>query len=139
MRGSLLAGLAFGNSDVGAVHCLAEAVGSLYDTAHGVANSVLLPYVMEFNLPVSAGRYADIARIARIEEEDETMAAQKLIAMIKNLSQSLHIPTFREIGIREEAFPEIAQKSYENNSNPSNPREASAQDYQNILSRAYLA
>jgi len=139
MRGSLLAGLAFGNSDVGAVHCLAEAVGSLYDTPHGVANSVLLPYVMEFNLPASAGRYADIARMAGINEEDDTSAAQKLISMIKDLSRSLGIPSFREIGIQEEAFPEIAQKSFENNSNPSNPREATAQDYLDILSRAYFA
>lgn len=137
MRGSLLAGLAFGNSDVGGVHCLAESVGSIYDTPHGVANSVLLPYVMEFNLPVSAERYADIARIAGIKEEDDTIAAQKLISMIKNLSQSLAIPAFRELGIQEEAFPEIAQKSYENNSNPSNPREAAAQDYQDILLRAF--
>jgi alcohol dehydrogenase len=137
MKGSLLAGLAFGNSDVAAVHCLAEAVGSLYDTPHGVANSVLLPYVMEFNLPSSAGRYADIARIAGITEDDDATAAQKLIAMIKDLSRSLGIPSFREIGIEEEAFPEIAQKSFENNSNPSNPREASAEDYLDILSRAY--
>ena len=137
MKGSLVAGLAFGNSDVGAVHCLAEAVGSLYDTAHGVANSVLLPYVMEFNLTASAGRYADIARIAGITDSDDTTAAQRLITMIKDLSQSLGIPTFREIGINEEAFPEIAQKSFENNSNPSNPREASAQDYLDILSRAF--
>ncbi|MFC2165986.1 iron-containing alcohol dehydrogenase [Acidobacteriota bacterium] len=137
MRGSLLAGLAFGNSDVGAVHCLAEAVGSLYDTPHGVANSVLLPYVMEFNLPVSAGRYADIARMIGIIEEDDTIAAQKLISMIKDLSRSLGIPSFREIGIEEDAFPEIAQKSFENNSNPSNPRDATAQDYLDILSRAF--
>lgn len=59
MMGSLLAGVAFGNSDVGAVHCLAEAIGSLYDTPHGVANSVFLPYVMEFNLRVTAKRYAE--------------------------------------------------------------------------------
>jgi alcohol dehydrogenase len=139
MKGSLLAGLAFGNSDVGAVHCIAEAVGSLYDTAHGVANSVLLPFVMEYNLPASAGRYADIARMAGLNEEDDSIAARKLIFMIKDLSQSLGIPTFRELGIHEEAFPEIAQKSFENNSNPSNPREISAQDYQDILSRAYFA
>jgi len=137
MKGSLLAGLAFGNSDVGAVHCLAEAVGSLYDTPHGVANSVLLPYVMEFNLPASTGRYGDIARMAGIADGDDTAAAHKLITKIKDLSRSLGIPAFREIGIHEEAFPEIAQKSFENNSNPSNPREASVKDYIAILSRAY--
>ena len=58
MMGSLLAGMAFGNSDVGAVHCLAESIGSLYDTPHGVANAVFLPFVMEFNLPAASGKYA---------------------------------------------------------------------------------
>ncbi|MBN1223727.1 MAG: iron-containing alcohol dehydrogenase [Candidatus Aminicenantes bacterium] len=138
MKGSLIAGLAFGNSDVGAVHCLAEAVGSLYDTPHGVANSIFLPYVMEFNLSSSVERYAHIARISGLQEESDATASRKLIQKIKDLSRALGIPSFKEIGIEEEAFPEIAQKSFANNSNPSNPREASAQDYLDILSRAYL-
>ena len=43
MLASLIAGMAFSNADVGAVHCLAEAIGGLYDTPHGVANAVFLP------------------------------------------------------------------------------------------------
>ena len=137
MLGSMIAGLAFGNSDVGAVHCIAEAVGSLYDTPHGVANSVFLPHVMEFNLPVSTRRYAEIAGLAGIDEKDETRAAQGLIQKIKDLSSALNIPSFRDIGIRESQFPEIAQKSFQNNSNPSNPREAKTEDYLAILEKAY--
>ncbi len=139
MLGSMIAGLAFGNSDVGAVHCIAEAVGSLYDTPHGVANSIFLPSVMEFNLPVSIRRYAEIARLAGIDEKDEARAAQGLIQKIKDLSSALNIPSFRDIGIQESQFPEIAQKSFQNNSNPSNPREANAEDYLAILEKAYLA
>ena len=138
MLGSMIAGLAFGNSDVGAVHCIAEAVGSLYDTPHGVANSIFLPYVMEFNLPVSARRYAEIAGLAGIDERDETRAAQGLIQKIKDLSSALNIPSFRGIGIQESQFLEIAQKSFQNNSNPSNPREAGVKDYLAILEKAYL-
>jgi alcohol dehydrogenase len=129
MLGSTIAGLAFCNSDVGAVHCIAEAVGSLFDTPHGVANSIFLPFVMEFNLPVAKDRYAEIARIAGVEEKDNEAAAQELIQMIKFLSSSLNIPSFQELGIKESQFPEIAQKSFENNSNPSNPREAGVEDY----------
>ncbi len=139
MLGSMIAGLAFGNSDVGAVHCIAEAVGSLYDTPHGVANSIFLPSVMEFNLPVSIRRYAEIAGLAGIDEKDETRAAQELIQKIKGLSSALNIPSFRDIGIQESQFPEIAQKSFQNNSNPSNPREVNAEDYLAILEKAYLA
>ncbi len=138
MLGSMIAGLAFGNSDVGAVHCIAEAVGSLYDTPHGVANSIFLPYVMEFNLPASARRYAEIAQLAGIDEIDETRGAQGLIQKIKDLSSALNIPSFRDIGIQESQFPEIAQKSFQNNSNPSNSREAGVEDYLAILEKAYL-
>lgn len=136
MKASLLAGMAFGNSDVGAVHCLAESVGSLYDTPHGVANAVFLPYVMGFNLDVSLGKYAEIAAIAGIKTEKKKEAALKLIQEIKRLSRALSIPSFHDLGIDEKDFAIIAQKSFENNSNPSNPREATAADYLTILKRA---
>ncbi len=137
MLGSMLAGFAFGNSDVGAVHCIAESVGSLLDTPHGVANAIFLPYVMEFNLPVSARRFAEIARLAGIREADDDEAARMLIQKIKTLSQKLQIPSVKEIGLKEEHFPEIAQKSFANNSNPSNPRDANVDDYMEILSRTF--
>lgn len=137
MMGSMIAGMAFGNSDVGAVHCIAEAVGSLYDTPHGVANSVFLPFVMEFNLPAVKGRYAEIARMARIEEKDDEAASRRLIQKIKELSASLKIPSFKELGIERDKFPELAEKSFQNNSNPSNPREAGVSDYLAILENAY--
>jgi alcohol dehydrogenase len=135
MMGSMLAGFAFGNSDVGAVHCIAESVGSLLDTPHGVANAIFLPYVMEFNLPVSARRFAEISRLAGIHEVDDYEAARMLIQRIKNLSRKLQIPSAKDIGLTEAHFPDIAQKSFANNSNPSNPREASVDDYMQILSR----
>jgi alcohol dehydrogenase len=138
MLGSMLAGFAFGNSDVGAVHCIAESVGSLLDTPHGVANAIFLPYVMEFNLPVAARRFAEISRLAGIHEVDDYEAARMLIQKIKNLSRKLRIPSVKEIGLKEAHFLEIAQKSFANNSNLSNPRDASVEDYHQILSRIFL-
>ena len=135
MLGSTIAGIAFCNSDVGSVHCLAEAIGSLHDTPHGVANSVFLPFVMEFNLPVVKERYAEIARLAGVEEEDSQAASQKLIQKIKDLSQSMNIPSLKKLGIKEDELPEIAEKAYQNNSNPSNPREAGIEDYLAILDK----
>lgn len=136
MKGSLLAGMAFGNSDVGAVHCLAESIGSLYDTPHGVANAVFLPYVMEFNLDPAAEKYSKIAAVAGIEMADQHGAARALIQKIRALSHDLSIPAFRDLGIPESDFELIARKSFENNSNPSNPRDATAADYLDILKRA---
>jgi alcohol dehydrogenase len=136
MKGSLLAGMAFGNSDVGAVHCLAESVGSLYDTPHGVANAIFLPHVMEFNLPAAGEKYAIIAAAVGLEAANADAAASALTQKIKDLSRSLSIPSFHDLGIPEGDFKAIARKSFENNSNPSNAREAIAEDYLTILKRA---
>jgi alcohol dehydrogenase len=136
MLGSLIAGMAFGNSDVGAVHCLAESVGSLYDTPHGVANAVFLPHVMEFNLEAAEEKYARIASVAGIEAGSQREAARRLIARIKEISRDLSIPSFRELNIPEGDLKLIAEKSFTNNSNSSNAREASAEDYLNILKTA---
>ncbi|MDH7512975.1 MAG: iron-containing alcohol dehydrogenase [Clostridiales bacterium] len=137
MLGSLLAGMAFGNSDVGAVHCLAEAIGSLYDTPHGVANAVFLPYVMEFNYPAAREKYAVIAAAVGFGAANQDEGAGALIRKIKALSHSLSISSFRDLRIPEGDFVAIAQKSFENNSNASNPRPVSADDYLAILKRAH--
>ena len=137
MLGSTLAGFAFGNSDVGSVHCIAESVGSVYDTPHGVANSIFLPVVMEYNLPVVTGRYADIARIAGIDELDDELAAKLLVKKVKELARVLNIPFLHETGVEEGRLLELAKKSYENNSTPSNPRDASEEDYLSMLKKAF--
>jgi alcohol dehydrogenase len=136
MLGSLMAGMAFVNSDVGAVHCLAESVGSLYDTPHGVANAVFLPHVMEFNLEAAEAKYARIALAVGIEAISRREAALRLIARIREISRDLSIPPFRELNIPQSDLPLIAEKSFANNSNPSNPREATAADYLDMLHRA---
>lgn len=137
MLGSLLAGMAFGNSDVGAVHCLAEAIGSIYDTPHGVANAVFLPHVMEFNLKAATEKYANIAAASGIEAEDQEEAAAWLIHKVRVFSRALSIPSFNDLGIPESDFALIARKSFENNSNPSNPRSATVEDYLAILRQAH--
>jgi alcohol dehydrogenase len=133
MLGSTLAGMAFGNSDVGAVHCIAESIGGLYDVPHGVANSIFLPFVMEFNLPAVSERYAEIARFTGIKGSDD--AARNLIEKVRDLSCFLNIPSFQSLHINENEFLEIARRSVQNNSNPSNPREATIGDYTDILRR----
>jgi alcohol dehydrogenase len=136
MKASLLAGMAFGNSDVGAVHCLAEAVGSLYDTPHGVANAVFLPEVMEFNRDAALEKYAEIAALAGIAAENKAEAGVRLIGKIRSLCRSLSIPRLADLGIAETDFPAIAEKSFQNNSNPSNPRPVTAGDYLALLRSA---
>ncbi len=137
MLGSTMAGVAFGNSDVGAVHCISESIGALFDIPHGVANALFLPYVMQFNVPACTERFADIAAAAGIDEKSSQADADRLIEKIKSLSHVLGIPLFKELGINKDQFAKIAEYSFKNNSNPSNPRDTSVEDYLNILETAY--
>ena len=142
LEGSLLAGLCFGSADVAAVHCLAEALGGLYDTPHGVANSVFLPYVLRFNAQEDQALHASLARFmgfASDADEDE-LACEKLVAGIVDWTNSLNIPRLRDLpGVREEDFPRIVELSVKNGSTPSNVRTVTAEDYLQILQEAYRA
>lgn len=136
MYGSTLAGFAFGNADVGAVHCLSESIGALFDIAHGVANAVLLPHVMRFNVPACSHRYARIATLLGLEESDETVSALKFITAIETLSKRLCIPSFKSLAIDRASFRAIARLAVKNNSNCSNPRQATVEDYLQLIETA---
>jgi len=140
LEGSLLAGLCFGSSDVAAVHCLAEALGGLYDTPHGVANAVFLPHVLEFNSQVDKPLHAALARMMHFatDAEEDELAVRKLIGGIRGLVARLAIPKLRELpGVREEDFPRIVELALHNGSTPSNIRPVGDEDYLHILQRAY--
>jgi len=137
MFGSTIAGFAFGNSDVTAVHCISESIGALYDIPHGVANSIFLPYVLEYNLPDCFGKMAALARQVGITQTDDIKASNAFIQLIVDLSRRLGIPLFKDLKIGEDQFEKIAEMSFENNSTPSNPRALGKKDYLNILVNAY--
>lgn len=137
MFGSTIAGFAFGNSDVTAVHCISESIGALYDIPHGVANSIFLPHVLSYNLEYCMPKMADLARRTGSDDLDDKNAANAFIDNIISLSARLGIPVFRDLGIGKQAFDKIARMSVENNSNPSNPRDLGQEDYVRILENAH--
>ncbi len=137
MFGSTIAGFAFGNSDVTAVHCISESIGALYDIPHGVANSIFLPHVLAYNLPDCFGKMAMLARKVGISQTDDMAASNAFIQMISELSGKLGIPVFKDLKIEEDQFEQIAGMSFKNNSTPSNPRKLEKKDYLNILVNAY--
>ncbi len=137
MYGSTIAGFAFGNSDVTAVHCISESIGALYDIPHGVANSIFLPYVLSYNLPECFVKMARLARHIGIDEADDMNAARAFIQKIKALSNRLGIPLFKDLKIGQDQFEIISKMSFENNSTPSNPRQLEQEDYLNILENAF--
>jgi len=137
MMGSLLAGLSFSHSDVAAVHCMAEALGSIYDSPHGTCNSVLLPYVMEYNLPTTTNKYASIAREMGIDGEDDLEVAKKGIEKIKELSKLIGLPDFKSLDINPDDFEKLSEMSEKNGSTPSNPRYINKEQYLDIFKKAY--
>ena len=137
MMGSLLAGLSFSHADVASVHCMAEALGSLYDAPHGMCNAILLPYVMEYNLPACTAKYARVARAMGIEEQNDYEAALKGIEHIKLLSQEIGLPGIQSLTIDSKDFPLLAAMSEKNGSNDSNPRKITKDDYLMLFQKAY--
>ena len=136
LMGSMLAGIAFSHSDVASVHCIAEALGGLYDLAHGVCNAVILPHMMEYNLDYSKGRFA---RIAAAMGAPSTLsvdeAALFAVARTKELAQLVQLPAFADLGVKPEDFPRIASASAANISTQSNPRPMNETDYLAVLNK----
>lgn len=93
-RAAYLAGLAFTRAYVGYVHALAHAVGGTYNTAHGLANAVLLPRVLEAYGKSAYKKLAKLARITHVAatEDDNATAAKKFIAALDELNRKTGIP-----------------------------------------------
>ena len=140
MLGSTLAGIAFGYSDVAAVHCMAEALGGRYDLPHGVANAILLPTVTEYNLPANTKKYADVARVMGLDvhgRSDEEAAAA-CVDGLRQLCADVGIKPMREYPeIRPEDFHALSVAAMANVSNSSNPREMTVEAYEELFKKAY--
>lgn len=140
MMASLIAGMAFGNADVAAVHCLAEAIGGRYDTPHGVANSVFLPVVFAYNAETDPARHADVAVALGIpvEGRDAGELAQAGAARLRELARRIGIPAFSALAdIDPVEFPALAEAAAANVSNASNSRAMDASSYLDLLQRAW--
>lgn len=122
--GSLMAGMAFGSAPVGAVHAMAHTLGGFYDTPHGVANAILLPWVMEFNLIACPERFADVAEAMGEPVNGLSIVekADKGIAAVKRLSEEVGIPKLSEVGGKETDIPELARLAAQDMSVNANPR-----------------
>lgn len=137
---SMLAGLAFANGFLGGVHAIAMAMGGQFGVAHGVANALMLPYVMEFNEMAAAEKFARIAEalgepIAGLSERN---AAHVATLAVHRLVTDVGLPhTLAEVKIPPEGIPGLAQESFGNQRLlKNNPRSASMENLIHILEAA---
>ena len=142
LRGSMLAGQAFANSPVGAIHALAYPLGGIYHVPHGLSNALVMPYVMQFNLEAAAPLYAQLADaldVPRGSENSSEARAQQLIDYLEGLAVKVKAPRkLREIGIRQDATGELAEAAMlQTRLLTNNPRELTQADAQRIYDAAW--
>ena len=138
--GSYVAGMAFSNVGLGIVHSMAHPLGARYDIAHGVANALLLPFVMEYNMSACKKKYGDIARAMGVDIKGKTEgeAAQAAVDAVKKLSKAIGIPqTLSEIGIKEEQLPQLAQDALIDPCTGGNPKDVTVEDILAIYKKAF--
>jgi alcohol dehydrogenase class IV len=138
--GSLLGGFCLGPVNTAGVHALSYPLGSMFHLAHGLSNAILLPYVMEYNIPASPKKYAEVAIALGCERTaDDTEMANAGVEKIRELNRLCGIPSsLKEVNVPESAIPEMAidamkiQRLLKNN-----PREISEKDAIAIYKAAY--
>ncbi|MBQ7822680.1 MAG: lactaldehyde reductase [Bacteroidaceae bacterium] len=136
-----IAGMGFSNVGLGIVHSMAHPLGAFYDTPHGVANALLLPYVMEYNAESDAApKYLDIAKAMGVDVTGMSVkeGVKAAIDAVKALSVSINIPQkLHEIGVKEEDLQALAVAAYNDVCTGGNPRDTSIADIVELYEKAY--
>ena len=134
-----LAGIAFCNSRLGIVHAMALPLGAFFHVPHGAANTVLLPYGLEFNLIATPRKYADIAS----EMGEMTIglslmdAAEKAIKSVKKLASDIGAPqNLKGLGVEADMIPQMAADAMKSSHIPANPRKISQKDIEELYRKA---
>lgn len=136
-----IAGMGFSNVGLGIVHSMAHPLGAFYDTPHGVANALLLPYVMEYNAESpAASKYIHIAKAMGVDTAgmSEAEGVKAAIEAVKALSLSIGIPQkLHEINVKEEDIPALAVAAFNDVCTGGNPRPASVADIEALYHKAF--
>lgn len=131
LYGSMLAGMAFANSPVAAVHALAYPVGARFHVPHGLSNSLVLPQVIKFNASAAEGHYSELAEILTPSAKgNATERTKALVEMVSALPVELSLPTkLREVGIAEKDLGMLADDAMKQTRLLiNNPRELARED-----------
>jgi alcohol dehydrogenase class IV len=137
---STMAGIAFSNTLLGIVHAMAHPCGGRHEIPHGIANSILLPYGMEYNLLACAPRLADVAAALGVDNcgMDAEAAARAGIAAVRQLARDCGLPTrLSEVGVPHDGLAQMAADSQGDAMMFTNPLYAGEEDVLALYERAY--
>lgn len=143
---STMAGIAFSNSMVGAVHAIGHALGGVCHVPHAVAMTILLPHVMRYNLSHCAVGYAQLlpwlvgmdAAMATPADKRAAAAIEAVEALARRLKDICGIPlSLQEAGVERETFAKVAEVAVNDGALIVNPRAADEAQVMEILNAAY--
>ena len=129
--GQYVAGMGFSNVGLGIVHSMAHALGAVYNTAHGVANAILLPTIMEYNAEATGEKYREIARAMGVKGVDEMSAEEyrkAAVDAVRKLSVDVGIPQDLKAIVKEEDIDFLAQSAMDDACRPGNPKDPTKED-----------
>ncbi|QIZ75697.1 iron-containing alcohol dehydrogenase family protein [Ferrimonas lipolytica] len=136
---SFKAGLAFSNSGLGLTHAIAHQIGARYHLAHGVANAILLPYVMQFNALCCQHEYAHIATALGVSRDamTERERCQAAIDAIKQLADDLGLPNqLASVGVTVQDLPLLAEQAMQDICLQGNPRQVEQAQIEQLIRQA---
>lgn len=139
--GQYMTGMAFSNVGLGVVHGMAHPLSAFYNTPHGVANAVLLPYVMEFNAPYTGEKFREIARAMGVKDVDKMSQEEyrkAAIEAVKQLKKDVNIPeTLRDINVKEEDLEALSEAAMADVCTGGNPRPCSKELVLEVYKKAF--
>lgn len=139
--GQYMTGMAFSNVGLGVAHGMAHPLSAYYNIPHGVACATLLPYVMEFNKDYTGEKFKEIARVMgvdKVETMNQDEYRQAAIDAVRQLSKDVDNPQqLRELGVKEEDLPKLAQFAMDDVCTGGNPRPCTYDLVLDLYKRAY--
>lgn len=139
LMGSLLAGLAFNNTRLGNCHALSHPVSAIYGVPHGVANAILIPHVMDYNLPATPELFAHIAEDMGEALEGLTTMEQgkKAVEAVRKLASDIGIPKdFHSFGVEHSNINKMTEDALLSGNIAVNPRITTYDDIVSLYKKA---
>ena len=139
MLGSTFAGMSFAWARLGNVHAMSHPVSGFFHVAHGVANAILLPTVLEYNMLADNGRYEKIYNyISKDKNPVKDFTPMMLVNEIKELNKELGIPeNLRAVGVTEDKFEAMSIDAMKSGNVAANPRFTTQKDMFELYRKAF--
>ena len=136
-----IAGMGFSNVGLGIVHSMAHQLGATYDVPHGIACSLFLPYILEWNGVVCPERFRIMGERC-FDLDTKNVSDEEAVAMVvkavRDLETRLGVPQhMSEVGAKQEDFPTLAHKAYVDPCTGGNPREVTEEAIIELFNKSF--